>query len=114
MEGAFLMAAAAAVPWKDIVKAVPIIVTTADKIWKALSSKSKDPPVDPSADLKTQFKELAARVQENESAQAEQAKVAAMMAEQFQALATRSARSYWVSWIALAVGSLSLAVALVR
>ena len=108
------MAAVAAVPWKEILRALPVVVSTADKLWRALSSKSKEPPVDPAADLKTQIGELASRFQENEVVQTEQAKVVAMMAEQIQALAARSARSYWLSFAALVLASVAIVVSLVR
>ena len=102
-----------AVPWRKILTALPLVVTTADKAWKALASK-KEPPVDPTADLKTQLSELAARVQENEFAQAQQAKVVALIAEQLEAVATRSARGYRLAWIALVISCVAVAVAFLR
>lgn len=107
------MPLASAVPWRKILTALPYVVAAADKTRKALSSRS-EPPVDPTADLKTQLAELAARVQENETAQAEQAKVVAEIAEQLEALANRSARGYRLAWIAVAISCVALAVALLR
>lgn len=108
------MAAVAAVPWKEILRALPVVVSTADKLWRALSSKSKKSAVDPDADLKTQIGELASRLQENEVTQTEQAKVVALMVEQMQALAARFARSYWLSLAALALACVGIVVALLR
>lgn len=102
-----------AVPWRKILTALPYVVATADKARKALSSRS-EPPVDPTADLKTQLAELAARVQENETAQAEQAKVVALIAEQLEALANRAARGYRLAWVAVATACVAVAVALLR
>jgi hypothetical protein len=107
------MPLASAVPWRKILTALPLVVTTADKAWKALASR-KEPPVDPAADLKTQLAELAARVQENDAAQAEQAKVVAQIAEQLEAVANRSARGYRLAWLALAIACVAMAIALLR
>lgn len=104
------MPLASALPWRKILTALPYVVATADKARKALSSRS-EPPVDPTADLKTQIEELAQRVHDNEVAQAEQAKVVALIAEQLEAVAERSARTSRVAWAALIVAVVALVVA---
>jgi hypothetical protein len=100
-------------PWRKILTALPLVVTTADKAWKALATK-KEPPVDPTADLKTQLAELAQRVQDNDVAQAEQAKVVAQIAEQLEAVANRSARGYRLAWAAFAIACVAVVIALLR
>ena len=106
------MPLASALPWRKILTALPYVVATADKARKALSSRS-EPPVDPTADLKTQLAELAARVQENDAAQAEQAKLVASIAEQLEAVAERSARTSRIAWAALIVAVIALVVAVI-
>jgi hypothetical protein len=53
MEGALLMAAAAAIPWKEILKALPAVASAAEKVWKQIAAKPKEAPIDPTADLRT-------------------------------------------------------------
>lgn len=108
------MAVAATIPWNEILKAAPLIVSGAKKIWEQFASKPKKPPVDPEADLRTQFTALSNRVQENEAAQGEQAKVVALMAEQLLAIARRSARGYWFGVTGIVLGCISLALALLH
>lgn len=107
------MAIAAAVPWKEILRAVPYLVDGAKTVLK-LASKPKEPPIDPAADLRTQLGTLAERVQENENAQTEQAKVVALLAEQLQAIARRSARGYWLAVTGLGLSIVALAISLIR
>jgi hypothetical protein len=104
------MPLASALPWRKILTALPYVVATADKARKALSSRS-EPPVDPTADLKTQLAELAKRVHDNEVAQAEQAKVVAEIAEQLEAVANRAARGYRLAWAAFAIACVALVLA---
>ena len=108
------MAAAAAVPWKEIYKAMPLVVAAAEKIWEKLASKTKELPIDPSADLRAQIGALGSRFEEGQAAQEEQAKVVAQLAEQVQAIARRSARAYWLGVTGLAIGCLSLVITLAR
>ena len=103
-----------AVPWRTILKALPAVVGTAEMAWGRLSSKPKEPPVNPAADLHTQIEALAKRVQELEAAEAEQAKVLAELAEQVEAIARRAARGAWVAWAGLVIAVAAVVVALVR
>jgi hypothetical protein len=108
------MAAAAAVPWKEIYKALPVVVTAAERIWEKLASKPTEPAVDSSADLRAQVGALRTLLQEQQAAQAEQAKVVAQLAEQLQAIARRSARAYWLGVAGLGLGCLALVITWTR
>lgn len=103
-----------AVPWRTILKALPAVVGTAEMAWGRLSSKPKEPPVDPHADLRTQVEALTKRVQELEAAEAQQAKLTAELAEQVEAIARRAARGAWIAWTGLVVAVAALVIALMR
>lgn len=103
-----------AVPWRTILKALPAVVGTAEMAWSRLSSKPKEPPADPHADLRTQVDALSRRVQELEAAEAEQARLMAELAEQVEAIARRAARGAWIAWAGVGLAAAALAVALLR
>lgn len=107
------MAVPAAIPWTQILKALPMIAEGAKTVLK-MTSKPKEPPIDPTEDLRQQLASLAARVDGAEAAQAEQAKVVAQVAEQLQAIAIRAARGYWLALGALALSVLSVGISIFR
>jgi hypothetical protein len=113
MEGALLMATAAAIPWKQIFQALPVIVEGAKALLK-MTSKPKEPPLDPTQDLRAQLGTVVDRLSATEAAQAEQAKVVAEIAEQLQSIAIRSARGYWMAIAGLLVAFTSLAISVFR
>jgi hypothetical protein len=107
------MALAAAIPWAQILKALPFVVQGAKTVLK-MSSTPKEPGIDPTQNLREQLASLAARVDGVEAAQAEQAKVLAQVAEQLQAIAIRAARGYWLAVGALALSALAVGISVFR
>ena len=105
------MAVAAAILWKQIFQALPVIVEGAKSLLK-MTSKPKESPLDPTKDLRAQLETVAGRLTSVETAQAEQAKVVADIAVQLQSIAIRSARGYWmaIAGLAIAVSALALSV----
>lgn len=108
------MAAAAAIPWKDILKALPVVATTAERVWRQIASKPRETPMDPAADLRTQVAALGKSVQELQSGLTDQAKVVAQLAEQLEAVARRAARGYWFAVAALALSIAAVLIATLR
>jgi hypothetical protein len=108
------MAAAAAIPWKEILKALPAVASAAEKVWKQIAAKPKEAPIDPTADLRTQISALGARTEEIQSGMTDQARVVAQLAEQLEAVARRAARGYWFAAGALTLSVVSLLLAAFR
>ena len=105
------MAVAAAIPWKVILKALPVVVVTAKELWNYWSSRPRTAPVDPNGDVATQLVSVGERLAALESAEAAQAKLVSQMAEQLQGIARRAAIGYWLglSSLLLSCGALLLA-----
>ena len=106
------MAVAAAIPWKVILKALPVVVVTAKELWNYWSSRPRTAPVDPNADMTTQLVSVGERLAALESAETVQAKLVSQMAEQLQGVARRAAVGYWLglSGLLLSCGALLLAI----
>jgi hypothetical protein len=113
MEGVLAMPIAAAIPWTQILKALPYVVDGAKTVLK-MTSKPKEAPLDPAQDLREQLASLAERIEATDAAQAEQAKVLAQVAEQLQAIAIRAARGYWLAVGALGLSALAVAISIFR
>lgn len=105
------MAVAAAIPWKVILKALPMVVVTAKELWNYWSSRPRTAAVDPNADVTTQLASVGERLAALESAETVQAKLVSQMAEQLQGIARRAAVAYWLglSGLLLSCGALLLA-----
>lgn len=103
----------AAIPWKELIRALPILVSTADKLWK-LASRPKEPPINPRADLNIQVASIGERLVATENTQIEQAEVLRSVAAQLQTVARRTAIAYWLGVAGLALACLSLAISLFR
>jgi len=108
-----MAAVVAAVPWKEILRTLPVILDGANRLWKYWSAK-KGQALDPKADFKTQLLELGERLSALESAEAEQAKLVAEVAEQLQAVARRASMTYWLALGALVVSCATLLIAALR
>ncbi len=108
------MTIAAAIPWREILRLLPLVVATAEKIWKQVASKPKEPPVDPNADAKSQVATLAERLIQIEATQTEQAKLMSLVAEQLQGIARRAAMGYWLGLSGLVLSCLALVILLLR
>ena len=108
------MAVAAAIPWKVILKALPMVVVTAKELWNYWSSRPKTAPVDPHADVTTQLASVGERLAALESAEAAQAKLVSQMAEQLQGIARRAAIAYWLGLSGLLLSCVALLLAVFR
>lgn len=108
------MAVAAAIPWKAILKALPMVVVTAKELWNYWSSRPRTAPVDPNADMTTQLVSVGERLTALESAEAAQAKLVSQMAEQLQAIARRASVGYWLGLSGLLLACLALLLAVLR
>lgn len=108
------MPVAAALPWKDIIRAIPLVVTAAKSLWTFWASRPKPQPIDPSADARPQLAQLGERVSVLENAEAEQTKLMTQMAEQLQAVARRASVAYWLGVAGIALGSVAIVLSLLR
>jgi len=108
------MAVAAAIPWKVILKALPVVVVTAKELWNYWSSRPRTAPVDPNADVTTQLVSVGERLEALESAEAAQAKLVSQMAEQLQGIARRAAIGYWLGLSGLLLSCVALLLAVSR
>ena len=102
------MAVAAAIPWKVILKALPVVVVSAKELWNYWSSRPKTAPVDPKADVTTQLASVGERLAALESAETVQAKLVSQMAEQLQGIARRAAIGYWLGLSGLLLSCVAL------
>ena len=109
-----MMAIAGAIPWKAILKALPMVVLTAREMWTQWSSRPKKAPVDPNADVKTQLASVAERLTALEGAETEQARLVSQMAEQLQGIARRTAVAYWLGLSGLLLSCVALLLAAFR
>ena len=108
------MAVVAAIPWKMILKALPIIVVTAKELWNHWSSRPKTAPIDPNADANTQLASVAERLVALESAETDQAKLVSQIAEQLQGIARRASVAYWLGLSGLLLSCVALLLAAFR
>jgi hypothetical protein len=108
------MAVAAAIPWKVILKALPIVVVTARELWNHWSSRPKAAPVDANADVRTQLASVGERLAALESAETDQAKLVSQMAEQLQGIARRASVAYWLGLSGLLLSCVALLLAVFR
>jgi hypothetical protein len=108
------MPAAAALPWKDILGAIPVVVSAAKTLWNFWATRPKPQPIEPGKDVRSQLVQLAERVSVLESTEAEQTKLMTQMAEQLQAVARRASIAYWLGAAGLALGLTGIFLALVR
>ena len=108
------MAVAAAISWKAILKALPMVVVTAKELWNYWSSRPRTAPVDPNADMTTQLVSVGERLAALESAEAAQAKLVSQMAEQLQGIARRASAAYWLGLSGLLLACLALLLAVLR
>ena len=104
--------AVAAIPWREILKAIPFVVDSAQRLWQHWSEKPKARPIDPDADLKTQLVAAGERLSALEAAEMEQAKLVAQMAEQLEAVARKAKTGYWLSVSGFALSCVALVLAL--
>ncbi len=108
------MAITAAIPWKEILKALPTVVAAAKELWNHWSSRPKTGPVDPNADVTTQLASAAERLSALEGAQADQSKLVSQMAEQLQGIARRVSIAYWLGLSGLVLSCIALLLAVFR
>jgi len=107
------MAIAAAIPWKEILKALPTVVVSAKELWTRWS-KVKAAPVDPKADVKTQLASVAERVAALERAETDQAKLVSQIAEELQGIARRVSVAYWLGLSGLVLACVAVVMAALR
>jgi len=108
------MAVAAAIPWKLILKALPMVVVTARELWHQWSSRPKAAPVDPSADVRTQLVSVGERLAALESAETDQSQLVSQIAEQLQGIARRASVAYWLGLSGLLLSCVALLLAFFR
>jgi hypothetical protein len=108
------MAVAAAIPWKVILRALPMVAVTAKELWNYWSSRPRTALVDPNADLTTQLASVGERLAALESAETEQAKLVSQMAEQLQGIARCAAVGYWLGFSGLLLSCVALLLAAFR
>jgi hypothetical protein len=105
---------AGAIPWKAILKALPVVVLTAREMWTQWSSRPKKALVDPNADVRTQLASVAERLTALENAETDQARLVSLMAEQLQGIARRTAVAYWLGLGGLLLACVALLLAVFR
>ena len=112
---------ASQIPWKDVIAAAPEVWKSAKELFVFSTKKAETPPVDPTADIREQLVAIAARVHDSEQAQADQAKIVAIIAGQMQAItaqvqatAARAKRLMWLAIGACGLSIIALAVALLK
>lgn len=100
-------------PWKDILKVLPAILTTATKVWDKLSSKPKPAVVDPNDDPKKQIATISERLQLLEDSGVVQADLIKQTLEQLQSVSVGLSETSKRSNVALWLGTSALIVSLV-
>jgi hypothetical protein len=105
--------AAAALPWKEILRGATLVVSLARDLIKHQPGKPRQ-TADASSDPKSQLVGLTQRLEALEGSRDEHAKVMKMLADEVQSLARRAMIGYWIGVGGLAVALASIVVSLVR
>ena len=103
-----------ALPWREIVKALPLLAGGARELWKYWSSRPKPKPVDPAGPIEPQLAGLAERVASLEATEERQSQLVAEVANQLEGVAHRAQRAYWFGLAALVLAVAALLLALFR
>jgi len=98
----------AAIPWTQILNAIPLAVAAAKSLRQFWTSRPKPQPLDPAADPRAQIAQLEARIAALEAAELEQTRLIEQMAEQIQAIARRLTIAYAAGVVGLALGAAAL------
>jgi hypothetical protein len=102
----------AALPWKEIIKVLPSLVTTATKLWEQMKSQPRAAQVDPNDDPRKQIAALLQRIEALENAEVAQANLVRQMIEQLQGISAglaETSRRHTLSLV-IAVAALVLSV----
>lgn len=112
---------ASQIPWMEFASNLPALWRTATGFFDKSSSKAGSPPVDPTADVRVQLNHLATRVHDGAQAQADQAKIVALLADQMQAMASQvqltSSRARQALWFGVAgcvISAVSVLIVLLK
>lgn len=78
--------ALANLPWKEILKVLPALVTAATKLWDKTTSQPKSVPINPNDDPQKQLAAIIARLQYLEESESAQANLIKQLLEQLQGI----------------------------
>lgn len=110
--------ALANLPWKEILKVLPALVTAATKLWDRTTSQPKSVPINPNDEPKKQLTAIIERLQNLEESEAAQANLIKQLLEQLQGVSAglteiskRSNISFFLGIGALAISVIALVLA---
>jgi hypothetical protein len=111
----------ASLPWKDILKVLPALVTAATKLWDRTSSQPKSAPINPNDDPQKQLTAIIERLQYLEDSEAAQANLIKQLLEQLQGVSVglseisrRSNISLFLGIGAFSVSIVALVIVILR
>lgn len=105
--------AAAALPWKEILRGATLVVSLARDLIKHQASKPKQ-TAEAVSDSRSQLTSLAQRLDSLDVSREEHAKVMKMLAEEVQSLARRAMIGYWIGVGGLVLGLTGIVISLLR
>ena len=113
--------ALANLPWKDILKLLPALVTAATKLWDRVTSQPKSAPINPNDDPQKQLSAIIERLQYLEESEAAQANLTKQLLEQLQGVSAglteisrRNNISLFLGIVAFAVSIVALVMVVLR